>query len=133
MQIGMETKMSRELSFQRDQFSVETTRPQPDKLSVVLRGSADLRVQTEFAVLISRLHEEAQASRVSSVCVDMDKLEFLSSGCFKGLCTWARLMLERGTTYKLQIRSNTKFHWQVRSLNALQLLAPDLISVEKTG
>lgn len=122
----------KELSFRRDQFSVETTRPSQTSLSVILEGSADLRVQSEFTSLIHKLHEEAIRSRVASVRVDMDKLEFLSSGCFKGLCTWVRLLLERHSTYSLCIRSNPKHHWQVRSLSALQLLAPDLIGVEKS-
>ena len=121
----------KELTFDRDTFAVETTRPQPRQLLVALSGCADLRVQSELGTLIHKIHEEARLMNASLVSVNMERLEFLSSGCFKGLCTWARLLLSREASYKLRILSNPKYHWQVRSLNALQLLAPDFISIEK--
>lgn len=121
----------KDLTFNRDTFSVETTRPQARQLAVAMIGCADLRVQSEVATLIHRIHEEARMMNATLVFVNMDKLEFLSSGCFKSLCTWARLLLSREAAYKLRIISNPKYHWQVRSLNALMMLAPDLISVEK--
>ena len=121
----------KDLTFNRDTFSVETTRPQSRQLMVALEGCADLRVQSEVATLIHRIHEEARLMNATTVYVNMDKLEFLSSGCFKSLCTWARLLLSREAAYKLRILFNPKYHWQVRSLTALQMLAPDHISVEK--
>ena len=93
----------KELTIQRDAFSVLGTRPAPNRLSIALEGSADMRVQNEF----------------------------VSSGCFKGLCTWVRLLLERGTPYKLCIVSNPSYHWQSRSLQALRLLAPEHVTIEK--
>lgn len=121
----------KELTFHRDTFAVETTRPQSRQLMVAMSGCADLRVQSELGTLVHKLHEEARLMNANLVLVNMDRLEFLSSGCFKALCTWARLLLSREASYKLRILSNPKYHWQVRSLNALQLLAPDSISIEK--
>ena len=121
----------KDLTFNRDTFAVETTRPQSRQLSVALVGCADLRVQSEMATLVHRVHEEARLMNATVVSVNMDKLEFLSSGCFKSLCTWARLLISREASYKLRILSNPKYHWQVRSLTALQMLAPDYISIEK--
>jgi hypothetical protein len=120
----------KDLTIQRDTFAVETTRQQPRQLHVAFSGCADLRVQSEFSMLIHRIHEEARLMNVHVVNVNLDKLEFLSSGCFKALCTWARLLLGREGSYKLRILSNPRYHWQVRSLNALQLLAPNAISIE---
>lgn len=120
----------KELSFQRDSFSVETTKLQARHLAVALEGSADLRVQSEFDSLIRRVHEEARLRDATMVYVDMSKLEFLNSGCFKSLCTWVRLRNHEGQ-YKIRILSNPKYYWQFRSLNALQMLAPDVITVKK--
>ena len=121
----------KELTIQRDAFSVLATRPAPNRLSIALEGSADMRVQNEFATMIYKIHDEARRNHVSMVTVNMQKLEFLSSGCFKGLCTWVRLLLERGTPYKLCIVSNPSYHWQSRSLQALRLLAPEHVTIEK--
>jgi hypothetical protein len=119
----------KDLTFQRDSFSLETTRPQARQLTVALEGCADLRVQSEFDAAIRRIHDEARRKDMALICVDMTRLEFMNSGCFKCLCTWVRLRLSEGT-YKIQLISNPRYHWQVRSLNALEMLAPAVISIK---
>ena len=121
----------KELSFQRDTFSMVTKRQPPAALIIALSGYADLRVQAEFNTLVYQVHDKARQLHVGTVIIDMGDLEFLSSGCFKCLCTWARLLLERDASYHLLIYSNPKYYWQVRSLNALRMLAPELITVEQ--
>lgn len=123
----------KELSFERETFTVRTTRSLPAGLIIALSGCADLRVQAEFNTLVYQVHDKARQMHVQTVIIDMGELEFLSSGCFKCLCTWARLLLERDASYRLHIYSNPKYYWQVRSLNALRMLAPDHISVEQRG
>ena len=119
----------KELSFERETFTVRTTRSLPAGLIIALSGCADLRVQAEFY----QVHDKARQLHVGTVIIDMGELEFLSSGCFKCLCTWARLLLERDASYRLHIYSNPKYYWQVRSLSALRMLAPDNITVEQRG
>lgn len=121
-----------ELSLQRDWLSVSTTRLPSGELDVRMEGNADLRLQTEFSELIQRIHREAVKTGTQLVVVHMEGLEFLSSGCFKGLCTWIRLMLERSPSYRLRLLSNPQHHWQMRSLNAVQMLAPDLVEIVRT-
>lgn len=121
----------KELTFRRETFAVTTTRQAPSGLKVALTGCADLRVEAEFNSLVYQVHDKARQMHVQTVSVDMEELEFLSSGCFKCLCTWARLMLERDASYLLVVHSNPKYYWQVRSLNALRMLAPDLIRIEQ--
>jgi hypothetical protein len=118
------------LSFDRDTFSVVTTRPRARQLTVDLVGCADIRVQSELGTLIHRIHEDARLMNANLVYVNMEKLEFLSSGCFKSFCTWARLLLSNEAAYTLRILTNPKYHWQARSLHALQQLAPQKISLE---
>lgn len=120
----------KELSFQSDTLTVETSRLHSRHLAVVMSGCADLRVQSEVDSLVHRIHEEARSRDIALVYLDMGKLEFLSSGCFKSLCTWIRLRSREGT-YNIRILSNPKYYWQVRSLNALQMLAPDVITIKK--
>lgn len=121
----------KELTFHRDTFAVETTRPQSRQLMVAMSGCADLRVQSELGTLVHKLHEEARLMNANLVSVNMDRLEFLSSGCFKGLCTWIRLMLEKNPTYSLRLVSNPRHYWQTRSLHAVQMLAPDLVEIQR--
>ena len=118
------------LSLDRDSFAVVTTRPKARQLLVELTGCADIRVQSELGTLIHRIHEDARLMNANLVYVNMEKLEFLSSGCFKGLCTWARLLLSNEAGYDIRILTNPKYHWQARSLHALQQLAPQRISLE---
>lgn len=121
----------RDLSMQRDAFSIECSRPVPNRLHIVFDGSADMRVQNDLSAWVFKIHDDLRRTRVANVTLNMQKLEFLSSGCFKGLCTWIRLMLERGTDYKLTIVMNPAYHWQSRSLDALRMLAPDLVYLTK--
>ena len=118
------------LSLRRNMFSAETTGPQAGRLLVTLEGSADLRVQHEFGELLHGVHHEARNLNVDQVVVSMERLEFLNSGCFKSLCSWVRQLITQQGAYKIHILSNPRHHWQVRSLNALRLLAPDIVSVE---
>ena len=122
-----------ELSLHRDTFHASTARHGEHDLKVAFEGCADLRVQTEFAILIENIHQEAKSCGAVLVTVNMEKLEFLNSGCFKSLCSWVRLLITRQGNYKIHLVSNPKHHWQARSLNALRLLAPDLITVETIG
>jgi len=120
-----------ELSMQRESLSITTSRSTPGELIVRMDGNADLRVQSEFSTLLQRIHHEALKTDTRLVIVHMDGLEFLSSGCFKGLCTWIRLMLEKTPTYTLRLVSNPRHYWQTRSLHAVQMLAPDLVEIQR--
>ena len=119
------------LSMQRESLSVTTARAASGELVVQMDGNADLRVQSEFSALLQRIHHEALKTNTRLVIVHMEGLEFLSSGCFKGLCTWIRLMLEKNPTYSLRLVSNPRHYWQTRSLHAVQMLAPDLVEIQR--
>ena len=122
----------KELSFERETFAVRTTRSLPAGSPSPCRA-APICVQAEFNTLVYQVHDKARQMHVQTVIIDMGELGSLSSGCFKRLCTWARLLLERDASYRLHIYSNPKYYWQVRSLNALRMLAPDQITVEQRG
>jgi hypothetical protein len=121
----------KELSYVTDAFSVETSRLQQGQLSVSFQGCADLRVQNELAALVPKIHEAARQRRVHLVYLNLGKLEFLSSGCFKSLCSWVKLLLGPDAGYKISILLNPKYLWQAQSLNALRMLAPGLVTLQK--
>mgnify|MGYP000299391539 CR=1 FL=1 len=106
----------------------------PNRRRELITKPPDILITTpeSLFLMLTSAARETLAS-VQTVIIDMGELEFLSSGCFKCLCTWARLLLERDASYRLHIYSNPKYYWQVRSLNALRMLAPDHISVEQRG
>jgi len=101
-------------------------------LHLVLSGSADGQVESILIQFFRRLHAEALRLGVREVVVDLQRLDFMNSSCFKGFIVWidaasSAHVLDR---YRIRLRSNTSFHWQVRSLDALRRMAPSIIDVE---
>jgi hypothetical protein len=105
-----------------------------ETLTVIMTGTADLRVQdqlSEFLVTIDKLCTEAG---VAEVTVDVQKLEFMNSACFKAFVSWIGRLQDREEAHQYRIRflSDPRMLWQRRSLHALSCFAADLISIETT-
>jgi len=101
-------------------------------LLLTLSGSADGQVESVLAQFFRCLHAEALRLGVREVIVDMHRLEFMNSSCFKGFIVWidaasSSHVLDR---YRIRLRSNASFHWQARSLDALRRMAPSIIDIE---
>ena len=123
--------MSRELVLHSKHFDARVERGL-SQLTLWLSGSADLGVQTPFASLVLDVDAEAVRLRVNEVILEIQKLVFMNSTCFKHLCSWlrrvgARMPHER---YRFRLLSSSKQHWQRRSLYALRGFAPELVEID---
>ena len=104
-----------------------------ETLVVQLKGSADHASLTALEQLIDRAQSEARSARPVEAVVDIRELEFMNSSSLKVFVSWiADLHEEVDQTYKLKFLSNTKYHWQRRSLVSLRTFAVDRVIVEAT-
>jgi hypothetical protein len=112
-------------------FSAQATR-EGRGLVVQLTGEADLDAREALDTFVVGLHACAQAPGVRGVTIDLRKLEFMNSSCFKSLVTWLGEIqdLPAERRYDVRFRSNPQMLWQRRSLHALRCLAIDLVTVE---
>ena len=101
-------------------------------LVVQFTGDAGLDARPPLDGFVVDLHQCAQVSGVEGVTIDLRKLEFMNSSCFKSLVTWLGQIQEMPVErqYRVHFRSNPEMLWQRRSLHALRCLAVDLVTVE---
>ena len=100
-------------------------------INVVLDGNADYTALDALEMLLSRIHAESSRLDVTQVVVDLRRLEFMSSSCFKCFISWIADIqeMEPERRYSISLVSNPKLHWQKRSLHSLSCFAPELITV----
>jgi len=103
-----------------------------ERLTIVLDGTADLRTQEQLDDFLEAVDRSARAMKAPEVVVDLRKLEFMNSSCFKAFVSWiGRLQeLDAGDQYKIRFLSDQRMLWQRRSLHALSCFAADLITIE---
>lgn len=100
-------------------------------LELSLRGSAEYGAKPGldgfFAEVLSA------SGDVDEVVVDIRKLEFMNSSCFKSLLTWIVRVQEQPEPRRHKIRfiSNPALHWQKRSLHSLASMGGGLVEVEE--
>jgi hypothetical protein len=116
------------------EFAVDVQVSKPAILAV-FTGNADLRALEPLEQQLRALHASAIQHRVAAVRVDLRKLEFMNSSCFKCFITWLALVQELPDEehYRIVFMSNGQMHWQRRSLEALRCFAIDLVSIEVEG
>ena len=96
-----------------------------------LEGNADYAALDAVEMLLNRTHAEAKRLAVSEVIIDLEKLEFMNSSCFKCFVSWITEVQELPppAQYKVRFLSNPQLHWQKRSLHSLRCFAVELITV----
>jgi hypothetical protein len=104
---------------------------QDRRIELRLDGAAEYQDPRALDELLHALHEQALGAGITDVDVDLRKLEFINSSCFKSLITWIGLIeeLEPARRYRVRFVSDAEMVWQRRSLHALQCFAPDLVVV----
>lgn len=120
--------MTQLLSISEAKFSVTATHRGAD-IMLELSGSADVVAKQHLARVLRELHEQAKTLSVEEVKVDIRRLAFMNSSCFKDIVTWLeRVRVNNG--YRIVFISSASQHWQKRSLRALSCFARDLVSIE---
>jgi hypothetical protein len=112
-------------------FSTATTRAD-GALHVRCIGNAHLEAAAVFQAFMTALHQEAMEAGATTVVLDLRELEFMSSSCFKALVALVVAVgaLPAGQRYAVRFRQAAEYHWQRRSLHALESLAVGVVSIE---
>jgi hypothetical protein len=100
-----------------------------------LTGTVDDKSRLKLQALLEILHGEARRLAARQVVVDFRRLEFMNSSGLKTLVTWISEIqsLSGIERYSVRFITNPDWHWQRRSLHAVQTIASDLVSIEATS
>ena len=101
-------------------------------ITETLTGNADNAAIAALDRALTAVHAAATELAIGEAVVDLRRLEFMNSSCFKSFVTWISDVQELATPrqYKLRFLSDPRMHWQKRSLHALRCFAVELIAVE---
>jgi hypothetical protein len=102
-------------------------------VSARIEGNADYAALDALDMLLDRVHAESNRLRAQEVVIDLRRLEFMNSSCFKSFVSWINNIQEMDADrhYKVKFVSNPDMHWQKRSLHSLRCFAVELISVSE--
>jgi len=103
------------------------------EIHVVLSGRAETEALDPLEQLLARIHAEAMRHHVHAVIVDLKKLDFMSSSCFRLVLTWITDIedLAPAARYRVKVISDPNVTWQNRSLHSMHSFAVDIVSVVK--
>lgn len=109
-----------------------TARKDGATIAVDLAGNADHAAIELLDRAMAAVHAAAVEHAPAEVVIDLRRLEFMSSSCFKSLVTWISDVRELPAERRHAIRflSDPRMHWQKRSLHALRCFAIELITIE---
>jgi hypothetical protein len=121
-------------SFQSDSFSIQGALDSHE-IAVKCVGNGGIDATPVVDRYLRDLHAEAHRLGVAEVVVDFSELYFMNSSCFKCFASWLSAMLkgEGGKAYRVRFVSNPNLRWQLRSLEALRCLAPQLVDITDVG
>lgn len=102
------------------------------RLRLHLWGNADMRAKDPLDRFLLAVDDRALANAAEEVVVDLRELVFMNSSCLKAVVTWLGRIQDRGVSHRYRVRflREPAAHWQVRSLNALEAFAPEIVRVE---
>jgi hypothetical protein len=117
------------LSLTHAEFSLEG-RAEGNRLLVQAGGTADMKSVDVLSAYMKTLHQEALGRRVDAVVFDMQKLQFLNSGCFKVLVGWIANVARATPPYRITFIGNRELVWQKRSLGALLCVDERIVTLQ---
>jgi hypothetical protein len=107
---------------------------QRDTLVIRFSGNGDMDAVQVLGAFLKDVQREALRFAVREVRFDFGELYFLNSSCFKAFVSWIVPVSKMSPLpYRIVFASNPQLHWQNRSLDSLQKLAPKVVTVEKPG
>jgi hypothetical protein len=133
-------------SFQSDSFSIQGALDSRE-IAVKCVGNGGIDATPVVDRYLRDLHTEAHRLGVAEVVVDFSELYFMNSSCFKCFASWLSAMTRGagvvggaggasgvgGKSYRVRFVSNPNLRWQLRSLEALRCLAPQLVEIQGVG
>jgi hypothetical protein len=101
-------------------------------ITAYLAGTADLRAAEQLEQFVADLHGAALSTGVPELRVDLRRLEFMSSCCFKSLVSWLGKLeqLPANRQYEIHFVCDPQMMWQRRGMRALTCFAADRVSID---
>lgn len=101
-------------------------------ITIRLLGEAGMEAMPTVEQTLSGLHTEMRGRKLPAAVIDLTKLDFMNSSCFKVFVTWIDQIqqLDPVSHYRIRFISSPSILWQRRSLQALQCFAAELITIE---
>jgi hypothetical protein len=114
----------------RDGFSLDVADVN-DELHVRVVGNADMEVLPAMTPFLRQLHDELGRAGIREIKVDLRELLFMNSSCLKSFVLWISSVskLPPDSAYRIRFLSNSRLHWQRRSLEALRAFAPQVVEI----
>jgi hypothetical protein len=110
-------------------FRAEAVLDPANVVTVRFTGTADLTVRPMVDRFLRDVHDEICRIDVATVNVNMSALEFINSSCLKAFVGWITTVqaMAKGR-YHISFLFKPSRDWQRRSVDALALLAEDVVS-----
>ena len=102
-------------------------------LVLTCAGSAESEASGALSTTLTGFHEQAVGRSARTVIADIRELEFAASSCIKAFVAWLQQIqqLDDSERYKVVFRSNPRYAWQLRSLNALAAFAAGVVEIQQ--
>ena len=103
-------------------------------MSLHMEGTADANVESHLASFFGQVQERNSAGGVSETIVDLRKLAFMSSSCFKHVLTWVMTVSAApfdSARPRIHFLSDVGRGWQRRGLRSLISVAGDVVTIEE--
>jgi hypothetical protein len=115
-------------SIVREGFTLSVERNRCFQLHIM--GNADMDTLPFLGPFLDKVHEAILAARERLVEVDLHKLYFMNSSCFKAVITWiATVKKSSAAPYTVRFLANPNLHWQKRNLDAIRQFAPGIVEI----
>lgn len=125
---------------------VELKAPGPGRLGAVagvavgraeltLSGAAETPDKDALASVLTHVHALVVQHHCTRAVVDLTRLTFMNSSCFKELVTWISKVQEAAPAdrYRIQFRYSPDVRWLKGSMHALSTFGVDVVDLETTG
>jgi hypothetical protein len=77
------------------------------------------------------VHAKAMLLGARMVVVDVQRLRFMASSCFKGFVSWVSVVQDLEDQYRIRFRINPSIRWQSGSIRALVSFGMGTVSIEQ--
>ncbi len=101
-----------------------------EMIVVQLSGVAETPDRPQLSLLLKKVHSEAMLRKVKLVSIEIGRLTFMNSNCFKDFVAWISLVQDLELQYKVRFKTNPAIRWQKGSLHTLMSFGHDIVSFE---
>lgn len=104
------------------------------RLELSLSGAAETPDKDMLAAVLTRVHGLWTQHHYTRAVVDLTRLTFMNSSCFKELVTWISKVQDAPAAdrYRIQFRYSPDVRWLKGSMHALSTFGVDVVDLDAT-